>query len=293
MVEKKSFVMYKTWKSAVDKLSNEQKGMLLAAIFDYQAGEETEIDDVAVAVFFEIIKQQFTEDEEKYVETVRKRSEAGKQGNKARWGKDREEKQDRKDDSVANGISATEYIASDRNATSDIANVADNVNVNDNVNDNVKNTHSSISGTEGPQKESECSKIIDLYNSICKSLTPAITISASRTELIKNALKTRSPDELKEIFIRAQSSPFLTGGGDKGWKASLDWILKEENIAKILDGNFDKPKRTAGQKQRGQFNNYTHEECDWNEMGRILMMKQRAESQKAESKNEAGESNGS
>lgn len=144
MVEKKSFVMYKTWKSAVDKLSNEQKGMLLAAIFDYQAGEETEIDDVAVAVFFEIIKQQFTEDEEKYVETVRKRSEAGKQGNKARWGKDREEKQDRKDDSVANGISATEYIASDRNATSDIANVADNVNVNDNVNDNVKNTHSSI-----------------------------------------------------------------------------------------------------------------------------------------------------
>lgn len=292
MADKKSFVMYKNWKAAVDRLSNEQKGMLLAAIFDYQAGEETEIEDVAVAVFFEIIKQQFTEDEEKYEETVRKRSEAGKQGNKARWGRTREERPDRKEDHpIASGNVATENLASDRNAINGIANVGDNVN--DNVNDNVKNTHSSISGTEGPQKESECSKIIDLYNSICKSLTPAITISASRTELIKNALKTRSPDELKEIFIRAQSSPFLTGGGDKGWKASLDWILKEENIAKILDGNFDKLKRTAGQKQRGQFNNYTHEECDWNEMGRILMMKQRAESQKAESKNEAGESNGS
>lgn len=293
MAEKKSFVMYKTWKAAVDKLSNEQKGMLLAAIFDYQAGEETEIDDIAVAVFFEIIKQQFTEDEEKYEETVRKRSEAGKQGNKTRWGRVSEKRPDRKEESIANGNDATENIASDRNAINGIANVGDNEDVNDNVNDNDNNTHSSITGKEEAQGESECSKIIDLYNSICKSLTPASTISTSRTELIKNALKTRSPDELKEIFIRAQSSPFLTGGGDKGWKASLDWILKEENIAKILDGNFDKPKRTAGQKQRGQFNNYTHEECDWNEMGRILMMKQRAESQKAESKNEAGESNGS
>ena len=192
MAEKKSFVMYKNWKAAVDKLSNEQKGMLLAAIFDYQAGEETDIDDVAVAVFFEIIKQQFTEDEEKYEETVRKRSEAGKQGNKARWGRSREDGPCRKENNpIASGNDATKDIASDRNAIKGVTNVGDNVNDNDDVNVNDKDTHSSITGKEETQKtqrESECSKIIDLYNSICKSLTPVSTMSTSRTELIKNAL---------------------------------------------------------------------------------------------------------
>ncbi|KAB2836392.1 MAG: hypothetical protein F9K49_01950 [Caedimonadaceae bacterium] len=33
-------------------------------------------------------------------------------------------------------------------------------------------------------------------------------------------------------------SDFLMGGGERGWKATLDWAIEPKNIRKVLDGNF-------------------------------------------------------
>lgn len=33
-------------------------------------------------------------------------------------------------------------------------------------------------------------------------------------------------------------SDFLMGGGERGWKATLDWATEPKNIKKVLDGNF-------------------------------------------------------
>lgn len=41
---------------------------------------------------------------------------------------------------------------------------------------------------------------------------------------------------------RIKASPFLMGHGSKGWHVSLDWILNEANLLKVLEGNFDDPK---------------------------------------------------
>lgn len=38
---------------------------------------------------------------------------------------------------------------------------------------------------------------------------------------------------------RVSRSPFLMGQGARKWRASLDWILVEENLLKVLEGNFD------------------------------------------------------
>lgn len=38
---------------------------------------------------------------------------------------------------------------------------------------------------------------------------------------------------------RVSHSPFLMGQGPRKWRVSLDWILLEENLLKVLEGNFD------------------------------------------------------
>jgi len=40
---------------------------------------------------------------------------------------------------------------------------------------------------------------------------------------------------------RLKFSPFLMGEGPRGWRVTLDWILVEENLLKVLEGNFDDP----------------------------------------------------
>ena len=43
----------------------------------------------------------------------------------------------------------------------------------------------------------------------------------------------------KQFCERVSCSPFLMGQGPRKWRASLDWILIEENLIKVLEGNFD------------------------------------------------------
>lgn len=45
----------------------------------------------------------------------------------------------------------------------------------------------------------------------------------------------------KQLCERVSYSPFLMGQGPRKWRVSLDWILVEENLIKVLEGNFDDP----------------------------------------------------
>lgn len=46
----------------------------------------------------------------------------------------------------------------------------------------------------------------------------------------------------EELCIRIKASPFLMGEGAREWRISLDWVLVEKNLLKILEGNFDRSK---------------------------------------------------
>ncbi|MBS0271668.1 MAG: hypothetical protein JSR85_03355 [Proteobacteria bacterium] len=47
---------------------------------------------------------------------------------------------------------------------------------------------------------------------------------------------------------RVKSSPFLMGEGKRKWRVTLDWILSEGNLLKILEGNFDNPETLEQEK---------------------------------------------
>jgi DNA-binding Lrp family transcriptional regulator len=85
----------------------------------------------------------------------------------------------------------------------------------------------------------EYKEIVDMYNDTCVSFPRVNTLSESRKKAIKARLKIYTIDDFKRMFEMAESSYFLKGGNDRNWCANFDWMIKDANMAKILDGNYN------------------------------------------------------
>ena len=119
---KNSFILYTEQKAVIDKLTDEQAGKLIKAIYAHETGEEMELDailDLVITPFLTVLEK----DKEKYAEKCEKRAQAGAKGGKQR---------------VANQASGKQTQANQANATfakQTQANQADNDNEYDNDND--------------------------------------------------------------------------------------------------------------------------------------------------------------
>jgi predicted phage replisome organizer len=82
-------------------------------------------------------------------------------------------------------------------------------------------------------------QIKDLYNDICISLPRLTVLSDKRKKAIKARLNTYTIEQFKEMFTKAQASDFLKGKSKSDWQANFDWLIKDANFAKVLDGNYD------------------------------------------------------
>ena len=104
---------------------------------------------------------------------------------------------------------------------------------------------------EGEREIIDYQHIVDMFNSLCPSFPSVKSLSDARKKAIKARLNTYSIDDFEEVFKKAESSAFLKGGNDRNWTANFDWLIKDSNMAKVLDGNYDnKPiRRPTYQKQ--------------------------------------------
>ena len=88
-------------------------------------------------------------------------------------------------------------------------------------------------------------EIADMYNAICISLPRMTTLSDKRKEAIAARLKHYTVDQFREMFAKAENSAFLKGSNNRNWTANFDWLVKDANFAKVLDGNYDNTIGTA------------------------------------------------
>ena len=102
-----------------------------------------------------------------------------------------------------------------------------------------KDSKGESKGKKKGADKKDCQHIADLYNTLCPSLPPLIILSDSIIEDLKASLNKYSADNFKQAFEKAENSSFLKGNNERKWAASFDWLIKEENIAKVLNGNFD------------------------------------------------------
>ena len=82
-------------------------------------------------------------------------------------------------------------------------------------------------------------KIRDMYNNTCVSFPKITTLSEGRKKAIRARLKTYSLADFQLVFEKAEASSFLKGKNNRNWSATFDWMIKDANIAKIYDGNYD------------------------------------------------------
>lgn len=133
--EKKGFILYSDIIHTIEKLTDEQAGVLFKHILKYVNDENPECEDLITEIAFEPIKQSLKRDLLKWDDKKQKRSEAGIAGATKRW----------------------QNIANDSKRIKPIANIA--VSVNDNV--NVKDIYRSFAHLS--ISEDEVKKLLDKH----------------------------------------------------------------------------------------------------------------------------------
>jgi len=81
-------------------------------------------------------------------------------------------------------------------------------------------------------------EIQSLYNKICISFPRLTKMSESRKKAIRARMKIYSLDDFRKLFENAEASVFLKGGNNRNWVATFDWLIKDSNFAKTLEGNY-------------------------------------------------------
>jgi hypothetical protein len=81
--------------------------------------------------------------------------------------------------------------------------------------------------------------IVDLYHSLCPSLPQVVKITDKRKRMV-NARIRDNPDikTFEALFKAAEASDFLTGRNGKWTGCNIDWLLNENNMVKVLEGNY-------------------------------------------------------
>ena len=93
----------------------------------------------------------------------------------------------------------------------------------------------------GEDRQGSCNyqQIADMYNDTCVSFPRLTTLSEARKKAIKARLNVYSLEDFRRLFTKAQESTFLKGANNRNWSATFDWLIKDTNMAKVLDGNYD------------------------------------------------------
>lgn len=89
-------------------------------------------------------------------------------------------------------------------------------------------------------------QIADMYNDTCVSFPRLTTLSEARQKAIKARLNVYSLEDFRRLFTKAQESTFLKGANNRNWTATFDWLIKDTNMAKVLDGNYDNRSDSSG-----------------------------------------------
>ena len=83
-------------------------------------------------------------------------------------------------------------------------------------------------------------QIVDMYHEICTSYPTLRKISANRKKAIAARWKEYGQDlnTFRELFEKAEASPFLKGRNDRNWTADFNWLMNSGNMAKVLEGKY-------------------------------------------------------
>jgi hypothetical protein len=96
-------------------------------------------------------------------------------------------------------------------------------------------------GTESPAAPSArptIREVFDHWNGQAH-LTRTLVMSDKRRRFLM--VRVQNPyfcEHWKEAIARIQSSPFLMGVNERAWRATFDWFIRPDTVAKIMEGHY-------------------------------------------------------
>lgn len=103
------------------------------------------------------------------------------------------------------------------------------------------------------EKRIDYQRIINMYNETCVSYPRLRTLSDTRKRTLKARFNNGyNYSDFEELFRKAEASTFLKGGNDRNWSATFDWLIKDSNMPKVLEGNYDNEKVTTVENTKKQ-----------------------------------------
>lgn len=105
------------------------------------------------------------------------------------------------------------------------------------VSDSERDRERNISPAAGA---SEARQAFDLYNEVARDigLSTARTLDDAREKKIRAALKSHGLDGWREALDQLRQSRFCQGENDRGWKATLDFLLRPAKLTLLREGGY-------------------------------------------------------
>lgn len=86
--------------------------------------------------------------------------------------------------------------------------------------------------------------IIDAWNSLGFNQIRDIAVGSTRRRILSGRINESGVDAILEAIENVRKSEFLRGQNKNGWTATFDWFIKPSNFQKVLEGNYNKEKKS-------------------------------------------------
>ncbi len=113
------------------------------------------------------------------------------------------------------------------------------------------------------EEENKRIRIKDIYNKHCPNLPQVQKITDKRKKAIDKFLKEFTEEQFIEICKIANSTDFLVGKNDNGWKADFDFLMRTDKATNVLEGKYSSDK-VVKNNFRNKVTDRTYTESEFN-----------------------------
>ncbi len=125
-----------------------------------------------------------------------------------------------------------EFRTSSRTSSGRVAGTL--ININKNINENKEEVEEEARAPGIPYQ-----KIVNLYNDLCPKMNRCMKVSDARERAVKARYSSGyALEDFEKLFRLAGESRFLNGGNERNWRADFDWLVRDANMAKVLEGKY-------------------------------------------------------
>lgn len=236
--------------------TKEEAGEIFMALLAYaNRGEEFKTDDRSMRTLFRTLQANIDRNNEKYEEKCeRNRQIAMEREKKRKEAREKDKKEEHERTRTCTNVN-------ERTQTSPIGIGIENE-INNKEFNNIKEAKASTSETSSdaaaePQAQAkneenqakkqdkiDFEKVRQQFNRLMQDKAiPKLKgkIAGQRKAFFEARVREYGITSAYRVMIKAAESGFLNGGGRNGWLANFEWIFRQNNFPKVLDGYYDNP----------------------------------------------------